>query len=261
MSVKVAPASVEYSNFRGGVIEFVTKGGTNEFEGSVAYYDRGDSFYGDKIEGREYTFDKEDTAESFTFGGPIIKDKAFFYVTYEDTLVTNPVLYGPAGSGAANEQVITQAQVDNIRNITKNKYGWDPLGVASKTESKQENTSIRIDYIVNDNHRLNYNYKLTEGDRLRASGSNSEFYFESASYFKGDDVTYDEFKQVYVDAWKGNAKGCTTFRLSGKRFGILNNETLEEKETILSETQEVAQEEGKAEACFFDPITGQKECA
>ena len=77
----------------------------------------------------------------------------------------------------------------------------------------------------------------------------------------GDDVTYDEFKQVYVDAWKGNAKGCTTFRLSGKRFGILNNETVEEKETVPSETQEVAQEEGKAEACFFDPITGQKECA
>jgi len=84
MSVKVAPASVEYSNFRGGVIEFVTKGGTNEFEGSVGYYDRGDSFYGDKIEGKKYTFDKEDTAESFTFGGPIIKDKAFFYVTHED---------------------------------------------------------------------------------------------------------------------------------------------------------------------------------
>ena len=39
MSVKVAPASVEYSNFRGGIIEFVTKGGTNEFEGSVGYYD------------------------------------------------------------------------------------------------------------------------------------------------------------------------------------------------------------------------------
>ena len=77
----------------------------------------------------------------------------------------------------------------------------------------------------------------------------------------GDDVTYDEFKQVYVDAWKGNAKGCTTFRLSGKRFGILNNKTVEEEKAVPSETQEVAQEEGKAEACFFDPITGQKECA
>ncbi len=76
----------------------------------------------------------------------------------------------------------------------------------------------------------------------------------------GDDVTYDEFKQVYVDAWKGNAKGCTTFRLSGKRFGILN-ETLEEETKVSSETQTVVEETGKAEACFIDPLTGQKECA
>ena len=76
----------------------------------------------------------------------------------------------------------------------------------------------------------------------------------------GDDVTYDEFKQVYVDAWKGGAKGCTTFRLSGKRYGILN-ETVEEETKVSSEITEVAQEEGKAEACFFDPTTGQRECA
>lgn len=74
----------------------------------------------------------------------------------------------------------------------------------------------------------------------------------------GDDVTYDEFKQVYVDAWKGGAKGCTTFRLSGKRFGIL--QTVEEEETVPGETEEMVEETGKAEACFIDPTTGQKEC-
>ena len=66
----------------------------------------------------------------------------------------------------------------------------------------------------------------------------------------GDDVTYEDFKQVYVDAWKGGAKGCTTFRLSGKRFGVL--QTVEENKTKTNE---------EAEACFIDPETGQKECA
>jgi ribonucleoside-diphosphate reductase alpha chain len=75
----------------------------------------------------------------------------------------------------------------------------------------------------------------------------------------GDDVTYESFKQVYVDAWKGGAKGCTTFRLSGKRFGIL--ETVEKEEKVSSETTEIFEEKGKAEACFFDPTTGLKECA
>ena len=62
----------------------------------------------------------------------------------------------------------------------------------------------------------------------------------------GDDVTQEEFKQVYIVAWKGGAKGCTTFRMSGKRFGVLNV---------------VKEEEEEVEACFIDPTTGQKECA
>jgi len=79
----------------------------------------------------------------------------------------------------------------------------------------------------------------------------------------GDDVSYEDFKKVYVDAWKGGAKGCTTFRLSGKRFGILNTieETVEKETKISSETQEMVEEEGTVEACFIDPLTGQKECS
>ena len=68
----------------------------------------------------------------------------------------------------------------------------------------------------------------------------------------GDDTSYEDFKQVYVDAWKGGAKGCTTFRMSGKRFGILNT---------IEETVEMAKEEGPVEACFIDPQTGQRECS
>ena len=76
----------------------------------------------------------------------------------------------------------------------------------------------------------------------------------------GDDVSYEEFKQVYVDAWKGGAKGCTTFRISGKRFGIFN-ETVEEEETVSGEDAKMAEEKGTVEACFIDPTTGQKECS
>ena len=74
------------------------------------------------------------------------------------------------------------------------------------------------------------------------------------------DVDYDSFKQVYVNAWKGGAKGCTTFRINGKRYGIFN-ETVEEEAKVSGENEEVAQEEDKAEACFIDPATGIKECA
>ena len=62
----------------------------------------------------------------------------------------------------------------------------------------------------------------------------------------GDAVTFAEFKEVYLKGWKGKLKGVTTFRLAGKRYGILN--VSEEKDT----------DEGAA--CFIDPETGQKEC-
>jgi ribonucleoside-diphosphate reductase alpha chain len=62
----------------------------------------------------------------------------------------------------------------------------------------------------------------------------------------GDNVRYDEFKQLYYKAWQAGCSGITTFRAAGKRFGVLN---------------EVNDNKPKAEACFIDPETGQKECA
>jgi ribonucleoside-diphosphate reductase alpha chain len=62
----------------------------------------------------------------------------------------------------------------------------------------------------------------------------------------GDNVSYDDFKNLYYDAWKMGCKGITTFRAAGKRYGILN----EVKE----------EEEPKAEACYIDPDTGLKSC-
>ena len=75
----------------------------------------------------------------------------------------------------------------------------------------------------------------------------------------GDNVDYEEFKEVYIQAWKENCKGVTTFRASGKRFGILN-EAVEEKAEDSSEIKETP-EEIRAEACFIDPQTGQRECS
>ena len=69
----------------------------------------------------------------------------------------------------------------------------------------------------------------------------------------GAEVTFDEFKEVYYKAWKEGCKGITTFRASGKRYGILN-EVVEEQENKTDETE-------KVEACFIDPQTGQAECS
>lgn len=64
----------------------------------------------------------------------------------------------------------------------------------------------------------------------------------------GDNVTWEQFKDVYMKAYEGGAKGCTTFRAAGKRFGILN----------ASASEDVVEEEGGA--CYIDLETGIRTC-
>ena len=75
----------------------------------------------------------------------------------------------------------------------------------------------------------------------------------------GDDVSWEDFKKIYMDAYDGGASGCTTFRASGKRMGILSSSSSEEivDEDIIEETQDFVDEGG---ACYFDPTTGLRKC-
>lgn len=76
----------------------------------------------------------------------------------------------------------------------------------------------------------------------------------------GDDVTWERFKNVYMLAYDGGAKGCTTFRAAGKRYGILN-ETKDEvgKKEYIDDEDSVQTAYG--EACIIDPTTGQPTCS
>jgi len=78
----------------------------------------------------------------------------------------------------------------------------------------------------------------------------------------GADVTWDEFKDVYMRAWLGGASGCTTFRAAGKRYGVLNASAVEdvaieqpkEEDTFIDEKDVIGG------ACYYDPKTGIRTC-
>ena len=72
----------------------------------------------------------------------------------------------------------------------------------------------------------------------------------------GNHVTFEEFKDIYMKAWKGGAKGCTTFRAAGKRYGVLN----EVKEEAPKEETQAETSEDQPMACFIDLATGKKSC-
>lgn len=85
----------------------------------------------------------------------------------------------------------------------------------------------------------------------------------------GDEVTYEEFKSVYLDAYRSGAKGCTTFRASGKRLGILKQSADKgdsvDQGTATGSNQvfpvlEIPGLENGGEACTFDAVTGRRTC-
>jgi ribonucleoside-diphosphate reductase alpha chain len=77
----------------------------------------------------------------------------------------------------------------------------------------------------------------------------------------GDEVTWKDFQEVYMAAYNGGASGCTTFRASGKRYGILNASTSEDvAEKPQVEEADNFVDENFGGACYYDPTTGLKHC-
>ena len=197
LAVKIAPVSVEYSQFRGGVIDIITKGGTNEFHGDVSYFDRGDKFMGDSLEGTPVDIEKEDTAMELSLGGPIIQDELFFFATYGSAEIANPLEYGAIGSGAENILDITSAQIQEIRDAAIAVVGRDPLGGAGSTTSEQENMTLRLDWNINDKNRLTYNFKEVSGDQVRgATSSRNTLALASGTYLKNESTKTNSFHLV-----------------------------------------------------------------
>jgi ribonucleoside-diphosphate reductase alpha chain len=76
----------------------------------------------------------------------------------------------------------------------------------------------------------------------------------------GDDVTWEQFKEVYMQAYLGGASGCTTFRASGKRYGILNASAAEDVAEEFEKEEDTFVNEVDGAACYFDPETGKRTC-
>ncbi|NNF60410.1 MAG: TonB-dependent receptor [Gammaproteobacteria bacterium] len=163
LNVNVAPYDVTYGSFIGGNINIVTKSGTNEFEGSVFAYTSGDSFTGDKSDGQDLGIgDFDEDTYGFTLGGPIVKDKLFFFANYEKFETTLP-----SNSQTINDIVgVTQADVDRVINIFQTEYGFDPGRFAASDVDEDEKILVKFDWNINDNHRAVASYQRAEGDVL-----------------------------------------------------------------------------------------------
>lgn len=167
VQVNISNFDVTQKGYTGANINAVTKSGTNEFKGSVYYVYRNDSLAGDRYNATTLGYDKpapfkEDT-KGFTLGGPIIKDKLFFFANYEELRSSRSTpSYGPIGSDLTNVG-ITQAQIDQAIATAKNTWGMDvgSTSVPGGVELVVRDTLLKLDWNIADNHRANLRYSRT----------------------------------------------------------------------------------------------------
>ena len=181
IAVDLTPYDVSRSGATGATISVVTKSGTNEFDGSVYYSTRDEGDFGDLPNGDTFPPFSE-TTKNFTLSGPIIEDKLFFFVGYEEFELSSPFTFGPAGSGALNESNAPAADFERLAQIANDVYGFDPGGYEglSFPETSEEYV-VKLDYMINDDHRIELNYSNKEEESWRNYGLNR---FESEAYVK-----------------------------------------------------------------------------
>ena len=179
--VEVAPFDVSYGGFTGGIINVVTKSGTNEWDGSIAFYTSNESLTGDKTKDNIInlgTFDEDTTV--FTLSGPIIKDRLWIFASYEDFTATDTSAldFGPAGSGRANEiSGVSQTDIDNVLSIAQSVYGIDAGALPSSgTDLKDEKLLVKLDWAITDDHEMTLTYQDVSGNNLNSQGSSTSIY-------------------------------------------------------------------------------------
>ncbi|MCD9029777.1 carboxypeptidase regulatory-like domain-containing protein [Luteimonas sp. BDR2-5] len=180
IAVDIASYDVTISGGVGGVINAVTKSGTNNFSGSVYGLYRDNDWSGKNDNNvRPVLFDSENTW-GVTFGGPIVKDKLFFFANYEKYTGKNMFIgnssYGPIGSGASNIVNIEQSDINRIIDIARNTYGFDAGALALPSlDTESEEYGLKIDWNITDNHRASFRYGKSEQNQpyLQGFGASS----------------------------------------------------------------------------------------
>ncbi|WP_207421375.1 TonB-dependent receptor [Desertivirga brevis] len=166
LTVQVAPFDVRLGGFAGGGISAVTRSGTNDVQGSVYYFTRNQDLTG-KTPGalRSNTTPAARLAEfkedqyGVRVGGPIIKNKLFFFLNAEKTKNTTPLGLQPGQPGSLISP--NDLQRINARAIA---LGYDAGSfLDQETYNESDKIFARFDYNINDNHRLTARYSYVEG--------------------------------------------------------------------------------------------------
>lgn len=219
IEINVANYDVIQKGYTGANINAVTKSGTNEFTGSVYGTYREADWVGEDEEGNPFTGFDDETNWGATLGGPIVKDKLFFFANYEKFERTAPAPdFGPLGSGLANEyEDLSVTDVEDIVDIANNVYGIDPGSTTAPSSlgTEVEDKLIKLDWNINDYHRASLRYNETEQTEAVLPNIDNDEYSLSSHWYNQAKTFESAVAQVFSD-WSLNFS--TEFSVSYSKY-------------------------------------------
>ncbi len=173
--VNLAPFDVRQGSFTGANINAVTRGGTNDLRGTAAFFGRNDSFIG-KFEDFAGTtsspvgeFEQWDLA--FSLGGPLVRDRAHFFVAGEISRRTDPYPAIPGVNTGVPAGSISAADINEIARISRDELNYDVGAIGEFPRSTDSNNIFaRLDFQLTPEHRLTLRHNLVDASADRSHG-------------------------------------------------------------------------------------------
>ncbi|MEJ2162617.1 MAG: carboxypeptidase regulatory-like domain-containing protein [Robiginitalea sp.] len=186
--INIAPFDVRQSGFSGGSINAITRSGSNDWEGSVYGCLRNQDLAGKTPpslvgEGEEREKLSDFTSQTYgaRIGGPIIKDKLFFFLNYERQEDEFPAPFNFSNYAGRS----SLADLETLENFLINNYGYDPLVFNQNANTLESNRiTAKIDWNINESHNLSFRYGYTDASNLEARNSGNR----NIGYLNGSEL-------------------------------------------------------------------------
>lgn len=181
MQIVIAPFDVRQTNFIGGGINAITKSGTNTFRGSAYTYFNNQNMRGNTLGDVDFGERDKESRRIYgaTLGGPIIKNKLYFFVNGEYELRPGQVVtWRPSENGVANTDLsLSRTSISDMQRVRQHlidNYGYDP-GSYSDYPADESNRKLlaRIDWNIDDANKLSLRYNYTKNMAWNQTNGNS----------------------------------------------------------------------------------------
>ena len=234
IQVVVSPYDVRQSNFIGGGINAVTKSGTNTFKGTAYVYHTNENMHGNRVDNQELAERTQNrkTSYGFTLGGPIIKNKLFFFANFERSVVpTEVVAWRGSEDGVANPDLkLSRTKLSDLAKVSEfmaNKYGYD-TGSWTSFPADEYNTKYlgRVDWNITDRHHLAVRFNYTNNEVWNGPSPTSNDFGSSWNY--NTEGHFSQTSMGYASTlYKQNNKATTVSANLNSRFSEkFNNELM-----------------------------------